>query len=132
MEGRSLCAVTHLATARRQKNGSRHFGAYEKIDRLFFQGRTGALGRFLGVDFGFFSDLRPGKFHDAGGLADWNDLADLQRQGQSHRAGLDDRVQSDVRADFLHLFLLRRDDHLPRHDRAHGAVCPDLLASESL
>lgn len=32
VEGRSLCAVTHLATARRQKNRSRHFGAYEKID----------------------------------------------------------------------------------------------------
>ena len=34
--------------------------------------------------------------------------------------------------DLLHLFLLWGDDHLPRHDRADGAVCLDFLASQSL
>ena len=107
-------------------------GMYEKTDRLFFQGRADPVGRVLGPDPNLLPDLRPGEYHDIGCIADRHHVPDLQRQGQPHRASSDDPVQSALRADLLHLFLLRGDDYVSRHDRAHGTVCFCFLAAQSL
>lgn len=90
------------------------------------------MGHLLRAHFVFFSDFRPGKSYDPGRIPDRLHIADLQRQGKSHRARAYDRFQPALWPDLLYLFLLWGNDHLSRHDRPHGIIRPDLLASQSI
>ena len=85
-----------------------------------------------GIDHLRLLRIRSSELSYVARLADRCYLSDLQRKGESLRATVDGDLQHTVWHYFLHVFLLRRDDHLPWHDHAYGGVCPGRMAQKSL
>ena len=75
---------------------------------------------FACLDSCLFLYFRQEKLPDPRGVSGRCNIPHLQCQRQSHRTNSDDSFQSAIRHHFFYLFLLRRNDHLSRHDHANG------------
>lgn len=73
------------------------------------------------------SAVRQRELSHARRVACRGDVADIQRQGQPRRAGADNHFQRAVRDNLIQFRVLRRDDNLPRNDRADVGFRADIV-----
>ena len=107
-------------------------GSYVCQAQIFHQSRMDAVGRVGADDRGHLPAVPAERLSLADCLPHRRHLADLQRQGQPAGPGAGHRLLPLVRVYLLYLRLLRRDDHLPGHDRPHVPLRPHLLAAPPL